>query len=426
MVEMDQMHGVRFESDDAHRNHSAEENHEGGENLGDDTNDHPGKGTEELTYEHNIELAGMNVDVTTYPETGNEVSFCIRNMDEITMAVISLVDHVTDFLVLKSWFEDEDVSMVICVLSAMSLASTTIVPVFLYKEIYIKISMFFFCGMLALIYRVQNDANLARNLAEIREKRKIFVKVLNLLRRARKNVQKFQKDEADELCNALEEMKILLQQQNSSIMGFVRDQIKSKIEEMGENSNQQRSVLEELIKFTEAIQMENTSKLLLFNAPKLYKVAESTFESLPQLLLQLYVLITTSRNISTSNYFLLISSVTLSFISHAYAGTKLLYPNGYAQAIVGFLFTVSDTALRSLGLLYVFVTVDFGQKRLLICFLYIGSSCLFFLLLIAKFGTVPSEMQRGEYSFFISCLYTFIFFFSGMSKKNVSSLNYIY
>jgi len=181
---------------------------------------------------------------------------------------------------------------------------------------------------------------------------------------------------------------------------------------MGENSNQQRSVLEELIKFTEAIQMENTSKLLLFNAPKLYKVAESTFESLPQLLLQLYVLITTSRNISTSNYFLLISSVTLSFISHAYAGTKLLYPNGYAQAIVGFLFTVSDTALRSLGLLYVFVTVDFGQKRLLICFLYIGSSCLFFLLLIAKFGTVPSEMQRGEYSFFISCLYTFIFFFS--------------
>ena len=68
------------------------------------------------------------------------------------------------------------------------------------------------------------------------------------------------------------------------------------------------------------------------------------------------------------DYYVLVSSLIISFISHAthftlpqfkfesleaYTGTKLLYPSGNLQSMVAFVFTVCDTAFRSFGFLYV-------------------------------------------------------------------------
>merc|ERR1719184_485213 len=106
------------------------------------------------------------------------------------------------------------------------------------------------------------------------------------------------------------------------------------------------------------------SELLFYQSHKIYKLCEAITESLPQIILQLYVVL--QQRIDFRANPLLIISLVISITSNSYAGCKMFFPNGIVQNIVVFLYAFFDMVYRSFGFCFFFLVTYVSGSRLYI------------------------------------------------------------
>lgn len=360
---------------------------------------------------------------------------CFFYLDEVIMAIVSILDHITDLTLLISWMDpDSDVPLAVVILSSLSVGITMIVPVFMYKECYIKIAMLCFCGMLALIYRVNSDPDSLQKLTWATEKRGSISMALFELKKGEKLIQKIiaEHDERkaqiaphkmtpairEKFKKKLDLAKIV--EVKNAFKRLRRIEDRETMKELMEDLEIPKRVeysdeidLKEFISKLMKIQRRNTSDLLEYHAPRLYKMFEAICESLPQLLLQIYVLMMRDGSLieKASQDYLLVFSLVSSFVSHAYSGMKLLYPENSKQAMIAFLATLIDTLFRSIGFLYLFVAMEFSLRRLIFLLSYISLSIILFNFIVVYVESRDSIF----YSMILPFLYAFVFCFSAVT-----------
>merc|ERR1719394_123900 len=111
---------------------------------------------------------------------------------------------------------------------------------------------------------------------------------------------------------------------------------------------------------------------MILYGPKFYKIIESVTESLPHMMLQIYIAIIYSpKGPLRLQSFLLYWSIVVSLLSNAYAGASMMFPDGFDQVTLAVFQCLCDIVFRCGGMLYICICVPLGATRLLVLSAYV-------------------------------------------------------
>jgi len=317
----------------------------------------------------------------------------LHNMQTLLMAFVSILDHFTDYYIMMKWIIYGGVSPFICIIGMFAIFTTTLFPVCLYDEWYIKITMPLGLGILSLIYRFYKDPTSTERLryyihlreqlgvAKIQRRHDPVLSYQTLL-----EYNQIEPIALDEPQEALQNLFNYVTQLSLQSPSFEESQNEAKrIGSIDQNLIRGadartmaafKSHVNDLKRLLFAAHSVTSMSILTFFAPATYKAMEVMFESIPQIVLQLYVALAITDN-SIEQDWELYFSISVSILANAYAGTMMLYPQGLRQALLTFALCFFDLLFRAGGMLYLLICTPVWIRLILLLTNITGSAlCL--------------------------------------------------
>jgi len=269
------------------------------------------------------------------------------HIDNVIMSVISACDHLTDVMVLIIWLslDDPKIPAEIIIMGIFCVVLTTIIPALYIKEWYVRFTMPLGFGMVGLVHRFNQELEHIDQFTHYRE-------LWNTLQDARALLKEHKRDAAQKIileCDAFHMV--------TNLPKYAKENI-----ERGD------SLKRSISKCLGAV----NKKFMILYGPKFYKIIESVTESLPHMMLQIYIAIIYSPGGDWSfQKILFYFSIVVSLFSNSYAGASMMFPDGFDQVTLAVFQCLCDIVFRCGGMLYICICVPLGATRLLVLSAYV-------------------------------------------------------
>jgi len=168
-------------------------------------------------------------------------------------------------------------------------------------------------------------------------------------------------------------------------------------------------------KFTAMLHEENSQvikELLEYHAPKMIRLTESIFKTLPLFVWKAYIAFEYRK--SMSGNIVLYLSILFAVISQSHAICLLFWPRNFIEYSSGFFFILSDTIVRCITFIHVAIALSDLQIWIIFSLYMTASLCFYFIMARVIMNDSNLKYPKYEITYFLCvALLTFSSTFSG-------------